>query len=152
MPLSSTECEAFSRLGINSAETMSDEEFYQSVPVHAGRMAHARLVGEALPPAVAARRVGVSVTQLRQRIVAGSLMAVHRPGGRDWLVPAFQFTETGEVPHLGCVLLASGRPLSALSMDRFFRIPREDLDGASPRDWLIAGRDSVIIESILAGL
>ena len=96
--------------------------------------------------------MGLSVLHLRKRIAAGSLMAVCGPSGRDWLVPDFQLTETGEVPHLGHVLLAAGRQLSALSMDRLFRIPRDDLGGASPRDWLIAGQDPAIVEGILGGL
>ena len=102
--------------------------------------------------AEAARRIGVSDARLRQRIAAGTMMAIHRPHGRGWLIPAFQLEAEGEIPHLGRVLLAAGRPVSAQAMDRFFRIPREDLSGASPRDWLIAGHDPSIVERIVAGL
>lgn len=152
MSLSPTERVALARLGVDATDTMSDTEFYQSAPVQAGMRRQALLVATALPLSEAARRMGVSDARLRQRIAAGSLMGVPCPDGWSWLLPTFQLTETGELPHLGRVLLAAGRPVSAQAMDRFFRTPRKDFGGASPRDWLTAGRDPALIENILAGL
>jgi hypothetical protein len=152
VPLSASEKQALGRLGVDTSDTESDADFYRSGPVLDGMTRQALMTAEAVPLAEAARRMGVSDARLRQRIAAGSLMAVHRPHGRGWLIPAFQLTEAGEVPHLSRVLQAAGRPISAQSMDRFFRTPREDLEGMSPRDWLIAGHDPAIIESILGGL
>lgn len=140
------------RLGIDASEAVSDADFYRSGPVLEGMTRQALMTADAVPLAEAARRMGVSDARLRQRIAAGSLMAVHRPHGRGWLIPAFQLTEAGEVPHLSRALQATGRPVSAQAMDRFFRTPREDLEGVSPREWLIAGHDPAIIESILSGL
>ncbi len=151
-PLSKTERDAFKRLGVDVKETISASEFYKSDPVVEGMTRQAIVMADAIPLAEAARLMGVSDARLRQRIGAGSLMAINRPHGRGWLIPTFQFTETGEIPHLGRVLLAVGRPVSAQAMDRFFRTPREDLHGSSPRDWLIVGHDPSIIESILSGL
>lgn len=151
-PLSKTERGAFERLGIDVADTMPDADFYQSDPVLEGMTRQALMTAEAIPLAAAARCMDVSSARLRQRIAAGSLMAIHRPHGRGWLIPAFQIADTGEVPHLGPVLLSAGRTVSAEAMDRFFRTPREDLQGSSPRDWLIAGHDPSIIENILSGL
>jgi hypothetical protein len=151
-PPSKTERDALERLGVDVAGTMSDADFYKSDPVLEGMARQALVTADAIPLAEAARRMGVSDARLRQRIAAGSLMAMHRPHARGWLIPAFQITETGEIPHLGRVLLATGRPVSAQAMDRFFRTPREDLHGMSPRDWLVAGHDPAIIESILGGL
>lgn len=151
-PLSKEEQDSLARFGINAADTMADTDFYRSDPVVDGMTREAILRADAIPLAEAARRMGVSDARLRQRISAGSLIAVPRPHGRGWLIPAFQLTDDGEVPHLGRVLLATGRPVSAQAMDRFFRTPREDLHGSSPRDWLVAGHDPAIIESILSGL
>lgn len=151
-PFSNTERDAFARLGVDAADTMFDAEFHKSDPVLAGMTRQALVTADAIPLAEAARCMGVSDARLRQRIAAGSLMAVHRPHTRGWLIPVFQLTDTGEIPHLGRVLLAVGRPVSAPAMDRFFRTPREDLQGLSPRDWLIAGHDPSILQSILGGL
>ena len=150
--LSPTEQEALGRLGVDVSQTMSDADFHMSDPVLAGMTREALVTAEAIPLAEAARRMGVSDGRLRQRIAAGSLLAIHRPHGRGWLIPTFQMMETGEIPHLGRALLSVGRPVSAQAMDRFFRTPRQDLRGVSPRDWLIAGQDPSIIESILSGL
>jgi hypothetical protein len=151
-PLSKTEWGAFERLGIDVAGTMPDADFYQSDPVLEGMIRQALMMAEAIPFAEAARRMGVSSARLRQRIAAGSLIAIRRPHGRGWLIPAFQIADTGEVSHLGPVLLSVGRTVSAEAMDHFFRTPREDLQGSSPRDWLIAGHDPSIIENILSSL
>lgn len=131
---------------------MSDTKFYKPAPVFDGLTRQALVTASAIPLAEAARRMNVSVARLRQRIAAGSLMAVHLPRGRGWLIPAFQLTETGEIPHLSRVLLAAGRPVSAEAMDRFFRTPHEDLHGSSPIDWLVAGQDPEIVKSILSSL
>ncbi|MCA1334880.1 MULTISPECIES: hypothetical protein [Rhodobacterales] len=151
-PLSQPEEDALGRLGVDATAPMSDAEFYRSDPLLEGMTRQALLTADAVPLAEAARRIGVSDARLRQRIAAGTMMAIHRPHGRGWLIPAFQLEAEGEIPHLGRVLLAAGRPVSAQAMDRFFRIPREDLGGASPRDWLIAGHDPSIVERIVAGL
>ncbi|QFT81992.1 hypothetical protein FIU89_15310 [Roseovarius sp. THAF27] len=151
-PLSKRERMALGRAGVDMVDTMSDAEFYRSDPVLQGMGGKAILTINAIPLAEAARRMKVSDARLRQRISAGSLMAIPRPHGRGWLIPVFQFTDTGEIPHLGRTLLAAGRQVSAQAMHRFFRTPREDLDGFSPRDWLIEGHDPAIIESILSSL
>ncbi|RKF13546.1 hypothetical protein D6850_14765 [Roseovarius spongiae] len=151
-PLDKAEQEILERFGIDAGNAMSDEDFYKSAPVMEGMTRESIITAKAIPLAKAARRMGVSDARLRQRIAAGSLMAVHRPHGRGWLIPTFQLTDTGEVPHLGRTLLAAGRPISAQAMARLFRTPREDLDGHSPRDWLIAGNDPAIIERILGAL
>lgn len=150
-PLSEAEQDALGRLGIDLASTLPDADFYKSDPVLEGMTRQALVTADAIPLAEAARRMGVSDARLRQRISAGSLMAIHRPHGRGWLIPVFQLTETGEVPHLARVLLAAGRPVSAQAMDRFLRAPREDLQAMSPRDWLVAGHDPSIVESIVGG-
>lgn len=152
VPLSASEKEALGRLGVDTSDTVSDADFYRSSPVLDGMTRQALMTAEAIPLAEAAWRMGVSDARLRQRIAAGSLMAVHRPHERGWLIPTFQLTEAGEIPHLSRVLQATGRPVSAQAMDRFFRTPRQDLEQMSPRDWLITGHDPAIIESILSGL
>lgn len=80
-PLTREEQNALERLGINSADTMSDSDFYGSNPVIEGMTRQAVVQIDAIPLAEAARRMGVSDARLRQRISTGSLMAVHRPHG-----------------------------------------------------------------------
>jgi hypothetical protein len=151
-PLDKAEWEILDHLGIDVENDMSDADFYKSGLVLEGIARETIVTAKAIPLAEAALRMGVSDARLRQRIAAGSLMAVHRPRGRGWLIPTFQLTDTGEVPHLGRALLAAGRPVSAQAMDRLFRTPRDDLQGHTPRDWLIAGHDPAIIERILGAL
>ncbi|WP_116083284.1 hypothetical protein [Tropicimonas sp. IMCC34011] len=131
---------------------MSDAEFLASDPVFRGLAQQILQISEAIPLADAAARMGLSDARLRQRISEGSLLAVHRPHGRGWLIPTFQITGSGEIPHLGRILKAVARPVSDEAMHRFFVSSHDDLHGMSPRDWLIEGRDPSILEGLLASL
>ena len=151
-PLEETERAALAALGIDTTQTLSDAAFHGSTPVLRGRIRTALMVMTAIPLSEGARRLGVREAHLHQRITAGSLMAIPHPHGEGWLIPAFQLTQTGEVPHLRNLLPAAGRPVSAQAMEYLFRTPHADLGGHTPRDWLLAGQDPAPIESILGGL
>jgi hypothetical protein len=151
VPLSDEERAAFARFGIDTSKAMPREAMLQTEPVVRGMRRHAQMVATAVPIASAARRLGVDPSRLRQRIREGTLLAVRRPQGRGWLIPAFQLTEGGEIPHLARVLAAAQRHLSPLSVARAFELPHEELDDLSPRDWLISGGDPAPVERIIAG-
>lgn len=138
-------------IGIGGEE-MSSAEFLTAGPVIAGLAHNAQLLAEAIPLAEVARHLGVTAGRLRQRIAEGSLVAVKRPHGRGWLIPAFQMIATGEVPHLGRVLKARTRNVSAGSIDRVFRLPHDELGGVTPREWLVSGGASLPIERIISSL
>lgn len=59
--------------------------------------------------------------------------------------PAWQFTETGTIPHLSALLAVAGATLPPLVLTRFMVTPHVDLDVGhgrlSPRDWLVRGLD-----------
>lgn len=144
--------EILAGVGIATQPSMSNEEFHLSRPVLEGMARRTLMTVEALPLSEAARGMGVNGSRLRQRIAQGSLLAIPRPHGRGWLIPAFQLTDEGELPHLGRVLMAATWHLSAETLDRFFTLPHDDLEDMSPRDWLVAGRDPAPLEAIVAGL
>ncbi|MGF6860818.1 hypothetical protein ABIE69_001386 [Rhodobacteraceae bacterium MBR-64] len=151
-PLDQAALSALGRLGVDGAEVMEDAAFYGSDSVAGGVAARVQVVGDAVPLARVARLIGVSDSRLRQRIGAGTLIAVARPHGRGWLIPSFQLTETGEVPHLARVLSALQRTLSAEALARAFTLPNDDLGGQSPRDWLISGGDPAPVQRLMAAL
>lgn len=151
-PLSDDERAAFARFGVDTSKPMSTEALLEAEPVVRGMGRHASMVATAVPIASAAQRLGVDPSRLRQRIREGTLLAVRRPQGHGWLIPAFQLTPTGEVPHLARVLAAAQRHLSPLSVARAFELPDEELDGVTPRDWLLSGGDPAPVERIVAGL
>lgn len=151
-PLSGNERAALARMGVAGGDAMSDAEFYASAPVRQGLARRARMVEEATPLAEAARRMGVSDSRLRQRIAEGTLVAIPRAHGRGWLIPAFQLTGRGELPHLGRVLSARRRSVSAEALASAFELPDEEFGGRSPRDWLMAGGDPAPVERLVAGL
>lgn len=151
-PLGDDERAAFARFDIDTSRPMSTEALLRTRPAVRGMSRHALMVASAVPIASAAQRMGVDPSRLRQRIKEGTLLAVRRPRGRGWLIPAFQLTEDGEVPHLARVLAAAQRHLSPLTVACAFEIPDEELDDMSPRDWLVSGGDPAPVERIVAGL
>jgi hypothetical protein len=150
--LGDDERSALALLGIDPDDAMSDAEFYSSTSVRDGASRRARMIETALPLAEAARRMNVSGSRLRQRIGEGTLVAIQRPHGRGWLIPAFQITEKGELPYLARVLSARQRSVGADTLARVFELPNEELNGRSPRDWLAAGGAPAPVERILAAL
>ncbi len=151
-PLSSAERGALALVGITDIQPMAAEDFYASRPVVEGLRHRALLITNAIPLAEAAARLGVNDSRLRQRISQGTLVAIPRPHGRGWLIPDFQLTDQGELPHLPRVLRALQRRVPAETLDRVFRLPQKDLEGLSPRDWLLSGRDPLPVEQFLASL
>ena len=151
-PLSPDETDTLARFGIDTSDPMPAEALLRSRPAIQGMGLHAELIASAVPIAEAAARLGVDPSRLRQRIREGTLLALRRPHGRGWLIPAFQLTPECELPHLAALLGAAQRHLSVLAAARAFTLPDDDLGGVSPRDWLISGGDPAPVERIVAGL
>ena len=128
-----------------------------AAPVLQAAASHAALVATALPIAEAARRLGVTDGRLRQRVAEGSLLAVHAPDGRALRIPAFQLTETGELPGLRLVLRAMRRDLKPVQVAAFFTTAQpdlEDTDGEpmTPVAWLLAGNDPTTVRDLAQSL
>jgi hypothetical protein len=69
--------------------------------------------------------------------------------------PAWQFTETGTIPHLSDLLTVAGATLPQLVLTRFMVTPHVDLDVGngrlSPRDWLVRGLNpEPVLEAVRA--
>jgi len=117
----------------------------------------ARLLVEnsrALPAAAAAERLGRSVIRIRGAIADGSLYGVKV--GRSWLVPLWQLEQAHPLPHLRKVIAAIPEGTSAVTLERVMTQPNDELyvDGlpASPRDWLLAGKEPAAVVDIVRQL
>lgn len=94
----------------------------------------------------AGKLLGVNSSRIRQRLSEGSLYGFKE--GRSWWLPVFQFAGRGTVPGVGEVFPHLPEEASPLAVARWFLTPWADLitdealeTVASPRDWLLEGRD-----------
>ncbi|MGR3633212.1 MAG: hypothetical protein ACU0A8_14015 [Limimaricola soesokkakensis] len=111
----------------------------------------------AIPLKAAAARLGVNDSRLRQRIKARTLYALRQPGGRGWMVPAFQFLGDAELPGLAQVLPVIREDIHPVELESFLTTPQpdlEDADGAAmrPVDWLAQGRDPGAVRALATGI
>lgn len=103
-----------------------------------------KLLAEGLDVSTAAQRLGVSQGRIRQRLTAKPPQLYGIRQGKAWLLPDFQFTQQGLVPHIDKVIgyLPSG--LNPVAVENFFRLPQLDLEddgqALSPLDWLSRGQ------------
>ncbi|MCP1169852.1 hypothetical protein [Limimaricola litoreus] len=108
-----------------------------------------------IPLKAAAARLGVNPSRLRQRIAARTLYALHRPGDRGWVIPAFQFNGETELAGFASVLPAIRADIHPVELERFLMLPQPDLEDASgaamcPYDWLAEARDPVALREMAA--
>jgi hypothetical protein len=110
-----------------------------------------QLVASALTVKEAASRLDVSDGRIRQRLTSRSLVGFERGGA--WRLPAFQFTEDGDLPGLADVLPAFPDDVHPAAVLLFLDIPTEELelDGfpVSPRTWLITGGSSARVAELV---
>ena len=95
-------------------------------------------------------RLGVGTQRLDAMRRAGELLGVRRPGGQDYLYPAWQFAPDGKalpvIPRLVSTARAAG-----LSDDRLYEVmvSRTGISGEERlADALRAGRDEYVLGSI----
>lgn len=140
-PLLPSEAQALEDIGVSVKDgTATMDQAFRS----AGMLGHIRAT--ALPISEAARHLGVSDSRLRQRISQGDLLSIRGADGRSHLIPAFQFTENGELPGLRKVLAAIRPDAKLLTIYGFFMAPQPDLEdeagkAMTPVEWLLAGED-----------
>lgn len=129
---------------------LTPSESKQDDPIDKTISDYSELVASSLTTKQAAQHLGVADSRVRQRLGEGTLYGLQRQ--RKWLLPAFQFTTDGELPHLSEVLPALSRDIHPVALQRWFDLPNPDLTDPitdqhlSVRDWLRAGNppDAVI--------
>ncbi len=125
-------------------------------PLARGLARHVALVKTALTVSKAAAHLGVSEGRIRQRLGKRELYGV--AFGREWRLPAFQFTPEGEVPGWAFVAPRLPAEVAAVEVDAWFTHPNPDLnvgedeEAVSPRDWLCAGRSVKAVAQLAADL
>lgn len=150
-PLDDREAAALRRMGVEPPGRPSEMP-EPSRPEIEGAARQTEIMARAIPLQDLAVRLGVSDARLRQRIKERTLVAIPKPHGRGWLIPEFQVTDRGLLPHLTRILRSLRREVSVVALDGFFRTPQDELSGATPRDWLAAGGDPAPVEQVAAGL
>jgi len=127
-----------------------------SDPLAESIAAHTQLLAQGLTTQAAAKRLGVTDARVRQRIDAGTLLAMRY--GRGWRLPSFQFTADGEVPGWGVVCRELPTDASPVALAQWFALPQDDLvvgddeTPVSPRQWLLEGRPPGPVAALAAGL
>jgi hypothetical protein len=100
-----------------------------------------RLLETALTVKDAARKLDVSDGRVRQRVAERTLVGVETSSG--WKLPAFQFTDDGDVRGLDRVLPVLPDDVHPLVVYRFLTQPTAELllddEPTSPREWLTTG-------------
>lgn len=125
-----------------------------AVPALFAAERYAALLASALTVAEAARHLGVDGSRIRQRLLARQLFGIRRP--RGWLLPRFQFTNTGLVPGIEQVLPRLSPELHPVVIAAWFATPHPDLarpgdpneTPISPREWLLSGGDPGLVAEL----
>lgn len=110
------------------------------------------LMDEGLDVSSAASRLGVTEGRIRQRLTAKppELYGIRR--GKAWVLPAFQFTSEGLVPHIDQVIVRLPRGLNPVAVARFFTLPSAELEvgdaPVSPSTWLARGEDWKVVAEL----
>ncbi|WP_340117882.1 helix-turn-helix domain-containing protein [Pelagibius sp. 7325] len=117
---------------------------------------YSALVARSLRVREAAVRLRVDESTVRRRIRRGDLYGFCSE--RHWLLPQFQFCESGTLPGLATALKDIDGGAHALSVHRFFVIPRRDLvvgqedEAVSPRQWLLRGESPEVVRKLSAAI
>jgi hypothetical protein len=109
-----------------------------------------RLLQESLSGSWLSTRLGVGTHRLDAMRRAGELLGVRRPGGQDYLYPAWQFDPDGKALPVIPRLVATSRA-AGLSDERLYEVmvARTGISGEERlADALRAGRDEYVLGSI----
>jgi hypothetical protein len=108
------------------------------------------LLEESLSGSWLSSRLGIGTHRLDTMRRAGELLGVRRPGGQDYLYPAWQFGPDGRPLPIVARLVASGRE-RGLTDDRLYTVLTSRA-GISGRDRLIDalkdGRDEYVLSVV----
>ncbi len=129
---------------------------------------YAAILKTSLTTAVAAARLGVAASRIRQRLTSRppTLYGVRLQGGAQggdrrsgWRIPEFQFEEDELLPGMAEVVVALDPELHPIAVYRWFTTPNTDLvaeedDGRelSPRDWLRLGLPPSAVAELASSL
>lgn len=143
-PLTATEIQALKAGGARGL-SFEDQTKLQHAAIRLLNMMaseYREILETALGLSSVARLLNCPETEVQRRVISAPplLHAVHLKNGQ-LLFPQWQFTNSGEIPHLSSILALTGTSVSPLALSRFMRLPTCDLESQggplSPRDWLI---------------
>ncbi|HXH89015.1 MAG TPA: hypothetical protein VNI55_10485 [Gaiellaceae bacterium] len=106
-----------------------------------------RLIEESLSGSWLSSRLGVGTQRLDAMRRAGELLGVRRPGGQDYLYPAWQFAPDGTALPVVPRLVAAGRA-GGMSDDRLYEVlsNRSGISGTTRlADAIREGRDEYVL-------
>lgn len=113
----------------------------------------ARLTEESLSGSWLSTRLGVGTQRLDAMRRAGELLGVRRPGGQDYLYPAWQFAPDGKPLPVIAQLVSAGRG-AGLSDDRLYEVlsTRAGIGGEERLvDALRRGRHEYVLSVVRGG-
>jgi len=111
------------------------------------------LLEESLSGSWLSSRLGVGTQRLDAMRRGGELLGVRRPGGQDYLFPAWQFGADGKPRAILPRLIAAARA-RGLTDDRLYEVltHREGLSGTTRlADALREGRDDDVLAAVRSG-
>ena len=114
------------------------------------RRMEATLEQESLSGSWLSTRLGVGTQRLDAMRRAGELLGVRRPGGQDYLYPAWQFTPDGKARPVVARLVQTGRA-AGLSDERLYEVlaARTGISGeARLADALRDGKDEYVLSVV----
>ncbi len=130
----------------------SREQVSRALARSAGR--RQAVIDASLTVGEAAERFGVGTSRIRQRVGERTLYAVK--SGRSWRLPAWQFTQRGEVPGIAAVIRALPAETDLIEVDGFLTSRNVDLVvddvAVTPLEWLGAGHDPGPVARVAADL
>jgi hypothetical protein len=111
------------------------------------RVVDSRLVEESLSGSWLSSRLGVGTQRLDAMRRAGELLGVRRPGGQDYLYPAWQFAPDGTPRPIVSRLVAAGRA-AGMTDERLYEVlaSRSGISGSGRlTDAIREGRDDYVL-------
>jgi hypothetical protein len=135
---------------------LTPRELGERDPIVRAALEWTKLISTSVTAEKAGKLLGVGPSRIRQLLAAKGLYGFHWRG--RWLLPLFQFIESGVLPGLGEVLQHLPEELSPLEVQSFFLtadadLHEEKLDRAlTPVEWLVAGRSAKTVARLIADL
>lgn len=117
------------------------------------RPVETRLLEESLSGSWLSSRLGVGTHRLDAMRRAGELLGVRRPGGQDYLYPAWQFGSDGKPRRVLPRLIAAARA-KGMSDDRLYEVltSRAGISGTTTlADALRDGREDYVLSVVQSG-